>query len=500
MPRPRKACGRPKRRGPARARHGSAPRRLRRAAGRPARLAAPALALGVAALAAGPAAAHVSERAVVLLLPTGIYRIMGVLAVLATVALTLLLPARPLRRLLGEGRAPLEIAPPSAGAGSALSFALLFGLIGLGLWGPHNPLGNLLPLTLFHLWWVCLLLLAALAGNFWRHLNPWAAPARWLLRGWVAARPMAPQGPIWPAIGAYALFALYALSDLAPDDPPHLARMALGYWLAHFALIALFGPGWLSRGEAFTVLFDLAGRLSPLVWRGWRPVALRFPGAALLPRQAVPVSFGAFALTLLAIGSFDGLNETFWWMGLIGINPLEFPGRSAVIWQNRAGLIGAIIGLNLLFALCIRLGLALAGAPQRMGEAFGRGALATLPIALAYHFAHYLTAVLVGLQYWLAALNDPLESGARLLAPLGLAPGHVTTSFFNQYHTVRLIWLSQAGAIVLGHMLAVILAHGAALRLFQSHRKALISQAPVALFMIGYTWFGLWLLASPTAL
>jgi len=124
-------------------------------------------------------------------------------------------------------------------------------------------------------------------------------------------------------------------------------------------------------------------------------------------------------------------------------------------------------------------------------------ALTILPIALGYHFAHYLTSALVNLQYLLAALNDPLETGAALL---GLHHFHVTTSFFNQWHTVRAIWLTQAGSIVLAHMLAIVLSHAIALRAFGSHRTATLSQAPVAGFMVLYTWFGLWLLASPLAL
>ncbi len=428
-----------------------------------------------------------------LLLPTGVYRAVGVLAVLATVALTAFLPARAVRAILPAQTGPLTIPPPAAGAGSWLAFAAWFALVALGVLGPPDPLENLLPLTVFTLWWVCLLLAAALFGNFWHGLNPWAAPARALFRG-RALLPLPARASYWPAIATYLLFALFYLADIAPADPARLAMVAGGYWLATFTLIALFGPDWLRRGECFTVLFSLVGRLSPI---DWRARALRFPGRALAGAGAAPLTLGVFSVSFLAIGSFDGLNETFLWMSWLGINPLEFPGRSAVIWQNRAGVIAAVLGLNLAFAATVWLGLALIGQTARFRQIFPQAALALLPIALAYHFAHYLTSVLVNLQYWLAALNDPLDSGAHLL---GMDHTRVTTSFFNQYRTERIIWLSQAGAIVLGHMLAVILAHAIALRQFGDHRRAVISQAPVAAFMVGYTFFGLWLLASPTAL
>ena len=80
---------------------------------------------------------------------------------------------------------------------------------------------------------------------------------------------------------------------------------------------------------------------------------------------------------------------------------------------------------------------------------------------------------------------------------LGLGTFYVTTGFFNTQASVRAIFLVQAGAVVFGHVLAILLAHAVAVRHFGTNRRAALSQAPLALFMILYTLFGLWLLASP---
>ena len=80
---------------------------------------------------------------------------------------------------------------------------------------------------------------------------------------------------------------------------------------------------------------------------------------------------------------------------------------------------------------------------------------------------------------------------------LQLGTYYVTTGFFNSQDSVRLIWLTQAAAVVGGHILAVMLAHAIALRHFGTTRHAVLSQVPLALFMVLYTLFGLWLLASP---
>jgi len=41
--------------------------------------------------------------------------------------------------------------------------------------------------------------------------------------------------------------------------------------------------------------------------------------------------------------SFDGLSCSFLWLGSIGISPLEFPGRSAVVDLNSVGLVGTFV-------------------------------------------------------------------------------------------------------------------------------------------------------------
>ena len=60
-----------------------------------------------------------------------------------------------------------------------------------------------------------------------------------------------------------------------------------------------------------------------------------------------------FCLMILASGSFDGLQETFWWLGVLGINPLEFPGRSAVVGASALGLILANVALIAVFDMAL---------------------------------------------------------------------------------------------------------------------------------------------------
>jgi len=57
--------------------------------------------------------------------------------------------------------------------------------------------------------------------------------------------------------------------------------------------------------------------------------------------------------------------------------------------------------------------------------------------------------------------------------------------------------LTQVTAVVVGHVLAVLLAHASAIELYKERKKAALALLPLTLFMVLYTFLGLWLLATP---
>jgi hypothetical protein len=308
----------------------------------------------------------------------------------------------------------------------------------------------------------------------------------------------------WPAIVLFLGFAWFELIDIAPDHPERLAVAVGAYWLFTLIAVILFGEeAWLGRAEPFSVFFRFIGWLSPLIWTPAAPdddtrqrLSLAMPGAALLERGALPPSGVLFILLTLASVTFDGLARTFWWLGLNGINPLEFPGRSGVLLINTAGLILTWEGLAVLYTAAVLLGWLLAGRPGKPAALLGTLVLSIMPISLGFHFSHYLTALLVNAQYAYAAASDPFGNGADLLS---LGQFHVTTSFLNTYEGTRAIWNAQTAGIVTGHVLAVLLAHELARRSMPTRRAVVLSQLPLATVMVGYTLFGLWLLSTPVA-
>ena len=449
----------------------------------------------------GSAGAHVSEQGFVLLLPTEHYIASGVVSVIASIALISLTPKSVVIRLFTPAAVPLPPPPAwAAGVASLASLAVFAAVAAIGITGPRDPLVNLAPLTVWTGFWIVFFAVVGLAGNLWRYLNPWTGLHDLLFgRGWQGLARMPAWTGHWPALAQFAMFSAFYIADPAPADPDRIAVVMLSYWAFTFAAMALFGGTvWMERGEAFSVLFGLLSKVSVL--GDWTKPHIGFPGWALVTDRPLATGIGAFAIAALGLGSFDGLKETFWWLARIGVNPLEFPGRSAVVGSTLAGMALATAALFTVFLAAVWAGGALAGkggAPGHgpgLGELFRRFAPTLVPIALGYHISHFLIAFLIDGQYLLAAIGDPLANGSDFL---GLGGILVTVGFLGTPASVKAIWLSQATIVVAGHIVSVLVSHGIAMRVFGSPRRAALSQIPIGSFMVLYTLFGLWLLASP---
>jgi hypothetical protein len=91
---------------------------------------------------------------------------------------------------------------------------------------------------------------------------------------------------------------------------------------------------------------------------------------------------------------------------------------------------------------------------------------------------------------WRQALAG-LDADARFTRPHRLGTANLVVD--GTFGGAALVALIQVTAIVVGHVLAVVLAHDRAVRLLP-HRHAVVGQLPMLLLMVGYTVGGLALL------
>ena len=440
-----------------------------------------------------------------MLLPTGYYVAGGVLAVAASFLLLTRVPCKWLRYAEDHSIALFRV--PNVGPfwPSLVSFVFLCLLLFAGFHGETDPLANPLVLWVWVLWWIGFTALQCLTGTLWTVLNPWSGPVE-LLRNLTGKRKPLLQLPaaigFLPAIVVFFGFAWFELIYPAPDDPARLASVVLTYWCFVFVCILLFGEGiWFSRGEPFFIFFRLIGACSPLVReteeaagsRSTTQIRLAWPGISFLRMPPLPMSGILLVLLTLSSVSFDGLSGTFAWLSFIAVNPLEYPGRSAVTGSNTLGLLSAFLVLSGLFLFSVYAGCRLVGRQDVFVKASGQLVYSIIPISLVFHIAHYLTLFLTNVQYAALASSDPFGQDWDIL---GLHHFHVTTSFLNDIDSVAFIWASQTVIIVSGHIMGIVIAHMLATRLFGSVTEATRSQIFLAGLMILYTVFGLWLLST----
>jgi hypothetical protein len=394
---------------------------------------------------------------------------------------------------------------PARAAGSVLrvlSVAMLALLVAAGLLGSQDPFANILPTFVWVIWWVGLAYVSAFLGDVWSVLNPWAIVGDWAgrLRARLRTAPVRPLAPpvwlgVWPGV---LLFWCFGWAELVwPENavPARLACAILLYSAITWSGMALFGVRpWLACGEAFALFFGLFGRFAPLDLRNG---ALR-PYAAGLLDAAVSPSMLAFVVLALAMVSFDGLAETPLWAALTGetlallhqaglLAPLGYVAAGALI--KTAGLVLTPLTFLGVYLLVCRLTCALVPdgwTTLRIARTF---VLTLVPIAIAYHLAHYLSYLLIHGQAIIALASDPFGRGWDLF---GTARYEVDIGVVG----ARFIWITSVVAIVAGHVFALWLAHKQALACFggQAARR---SQIPTVVLMVGYTMLSLWILAQP---
>jgi hypothetical protein len=405
-------------------------------------------------------------------------------------------------RPLGERLSRALLSLPAQVACGLIGVFLLGLAVYAGLEGTEAPDRNLAPTFLFITAWLGFAFFSAILGDVSRPFNPWRATGR-AVGG--AFRAIAGQRPghlgyperlgRWPA--AAGLLAVVWLEVIYGSGgvglTPHtLAVAALFYSGYTLAMMALFGvEEWCERGEVFSVYFGMFGRLGIFGVRDGR-LERRRPFSAATSWATVPGS-AAVVLASIAGTSFDGAQEgafadpigsLFEWFADRGIGLTTSLRLSDTIF-----LLACFAGVALVYNLGVRGMRTVPGAPAlaRLRAGFAH---TLIPIALAYLFAHYFSEFVFQEQaQFTYLLSDPLGTGTTDL--FGTAGSGIDYSVLS----TNAIWYIQVGALVVGHVIGLMLAHDRALVYWPDYRRATASQYWMLAVMVAFTCFGLYLLS-----
>jgi hypothetical protein len=409
-------------------------------------------------------------------------------------------------RPLGAGISRVLLGVPAQILGGALGVFLLGVGIYAGLRGTEAPDRNF-ALTFFYVTaWLGFPLVSVFLGDVFRPVNPWRAAGR--MAGW-AFRGIAGQGSAhlsyprrlgrWPAaIGLVAVVWLeivYGSSGgVAVGLSPHAAAVAaIVYSLYSLAMMALFGTEeWCRKGEVFSVYFGMFSQLGAFEARDGR-LGVRRPLAASTNWAAVP---GSAAVVIASIGttSFDGAQEgalktplldTFNWLADRGVD-LTWALRGA----DTIFMALCIGGIAVIYLLGVR-GMRTVGGAPPLATLRSGFAHTLIPIAFAYLLAHYFSLFVFQEQaQFTYLLSDPL--GTTTTDLFGTASSGIDYTVVS----ANAIWYVQVGALVVGHVLGLTLAHDRAVAYWSDYRQASRSQYWMLAVMVAFTCFGLYLLSS----
>lgn len=395
--------------------------------------------------------------------------------------------------------------------------------IGAGIFGTQDPYHNIAPTLVWVVGWVGLSFACIFFGDLWTTLHPLRSvldgldgcAQRLLGRPLVQKQPTSVVTNVWPGLVLFAVFAWLELVWSRADVPYALAWAMAVYSVITLAGMLRFGrTQWLQQGEFFSIAFGVLARFSPFEVRPTtsnqsRAWSLRPPGIALLEGLPLSLSQMLFVTSMLATVTFDGFLETQQWLNLADrlsittwMQPVLATLRDIGFTDDETISTLGFVAAPLFFVAAI-----LGSAWLTRWAAIGPGGasasevaspkqiacslVATLvPIAIAYHLAHYLSMLLVSGQYLIPLASDPFGFGWNML---GTAGYQVDIGIVG----VRFVWYSAATAIVLGHIAATVLAHILAQRDFPTRRAATWSQLPFLALMIAYTLLSLWTLAQP---
>ncbi len=400
------------------------------------------------------------------------------------------------RREIPVGRGIRSLGHLLSGIGLILACLILVG----GFVGDTRSEDSLPPVLIWTVWWMGLTWLTLIIGNAWPALDPWNTVrrvfGRWINRPLSLGLPYPAWLSAWPAVLLLLGFIWFELGWFQAQGAGGGVNYFLLFTAWLWAGMAIFDPkSWWENANPYTRFFRVLGNFSSLEKRGDR-IEIRIPGTALQASRLGHTSEAVFVIVVLFAVTFDGFVATpEWWVILrrMMLKSFEILPRGLAFHASFlfAILAGAVLFSAAYFTICGIMSRRSHGA-RKTTEVAGDFAMTLIPIAAAYHIAHFIPAVPARVTRLAQAISDPYGLGWNVF-------GWHTFKWDFQWTSeiAGVIWVIQTTLIVLGHIASIWSSHRKALAIFKKKGIAAKVELPMALLMIGYTVISLWIISRP---
>ncbi|KZN23888.1 hypothetical protein A4G99_13720 [Haladaptatus sp. R4] len=361
-------------------------------------------------------------------------------------------------------------------ATKAIGVLVLLGIIAAGWYGPPTSRENIAIIFVWVGWWAAYTTTVYIFGNTWPALNPWRTIGN-LLPSLDVHYPE--RLGAWPSVvGLLALIWLEVLSPLA-SEPKMLADIIVAYSLITLAGTVVFTTErWFSTVDPVARVFRYYGRVAPF-HRTESGFEFQLPGARLTETKYVTgIDEVAFIIAILWVTTYDGFVSTPLWADIEGaVTGAGVPRHVTYL----AALLGGFLLFLGAYRLAARLAHNTADTYLTTSAITRKFAPSLLPIAVGYHLAHYVGYFLSLSPTLLGMLSNPINPPQPIIIVLPPWWSAVNMAF-----------------ILIGHLLAVWVAHATAYEVFPSRMQAIRSQYPLVAVMILYTMTSMWVVSQPT--
>ncbi|NOX29812.1 MAG: hypothetical protein GXP35_07175 [Actinobacteria bacterium] len=376
------------------------------------------------------------------------------------------------------GSVPTRVVDLALLAGRLLAVAAYVLTIAAAFAGSRFAVLNPAPWVVFVAVWTAMPMLSFVFGDVWRHVSPLRMLGR---AADLAGRRLGihrPEVEIDARPAAIALFAFlwFELAYHDASSPRVLAWLIVVYSVWAVVPAMWFGVAWTDSADGLGWWFSKVASMAP--WRRNDTIGARLPITGL---STVVMARGAVTSVLIVLGgaTFDGFGRSSWWQDVVGSSfgwTLTLYSTVGLIW------VIAIVGLVYMFASRF------ADRVEYI-DATTAFAPSLIPIAFGYGIAHTFSLLVFEGQTLIIRISDPFGNGADWFG---------TNTWVENYTAVStsLIAWVQVGAIIIGHLVGVIVAHDTALERYKTSDSALRSQYAMILAMIAYTVAGLLLLVN----
>lgn len=313
-------------------------------------------------------------------------------------------------------------------AAAAVGFAVWAVTLTAGLFAVEDATENLASFVVSLQLVLGGMLLALVAGDWWRAASPFATIAKLL-----PDRPGSKDAPTWTAPVLMASFAWLTVCYHDGGEPRSVGVWLAAYSVACIVATLLWGRWWATTGEGFAVLFGAVGRMAPLARdEATGRIRLRPPLTGL----GAPLPAGAAPTLLIFAGAagYRAISVLTWWQQEVMGSRAEW-SRTVVHTVGLAFTVGVIALVWLT-------------ATRRRADA----SRPLVPLASSIAVAFLFTEMIKRFVDVLALLSDPYGRDWDLFGTSHLFPD------VRWDTSLRLAW-TEIVALIIGAMLCVLVAH-----------------------------------------